>query len=57
MSRSMLRSRGCVKINVEVEGRCQDQCCGRGAMSRTMLRSRGGVNINVEVEGWCQDQC
>ena len=57
MSRPMLRSRGGVKTNVEVAGRCQEQCWGRGAMSRTMLRSRGGVNINVEVEGWCQDQC
>ena len=57
MPRPMLRSRGAVKINVEVEGRYQDQCWGRGAVSRPMLRSRGGVKTNVEVEGRCQDQC
>ena len=57
MSRPMLRSRGGAKTNVEVEGRCQDQCGGRGAVSRPMLRSRGGVNTNVEVEGWCQNHC
>ena len=57
MSRPMLRSRGAVKTNVEVEGRCQDQCWGRGAVSRPMLILRGGVKTNVEVAGWCQDQC
>ena len=56
MSRPMLRSRGGVNTNVEVEGRCQDQCGGLGAVSRPMLRSRGGVKTNVEVEGRCQDQ-
>ena len=56
MSRPTLRSMGGVKTNVEVEGRCQDQCWGRGAMSRPILRSRGGVKNNVEVEGRCQDQ-
>ena len=53
----MLRSRGGVKINVEVEGRWQDKCWGQGAVSRPMWRSRGGVKTNVEVEGRCQDQC
>ena len=57
MSRPMLRSRGGVKTNVEVKGRCQDQCWGRGAVSRPMLILRGGVKTNVEVAGWCQDQC
>ena len=57
MSRSMLGSRGDVKNNVGVEGRCQYQCCGRGAVSRPMLILRGGVKTNVEVAGWCQDQC
>ena len=53
----MLRSRGGVKTNVEVDGRCQYQCWGRGAMSRSMLGSRGDVKNNVEVEGRCQYQC
>ena len=53
MSRSMLGSRGDVKNNVGVEGRCQYQCCGRRAVSISMLRSRGGVKTNVEVEGRC----
>ena len=57
MSRPILRLMGDVKTNVEVEGRCQDQCGGRGAVSRPMLRSRGGVKTNVEVKWRCQDQC
>ena len=57
MSRPMLRLRGGDKINVGVEGRFQDECCGRGAVPRPILRSSGGVKTNVEVEGRCQDQC
>ena len=57
MSGPMLRLRGGDKINVEIEGRCQDQCWGRGAVSRPTLRSRGGVKNTVDVEGRYPGQC